>query len=106
MEVLSFSRKCLQFAGLGTDRHIHAGGKRVPRMLVRCIILGAELSVAAMFAMLVNQNWKHGLQAILFPLHMQLLAIVKIAFYTTLMVKSARMAELIDYLNDVVDKRE
>lgn len=105
MEILSSSRKYLRYAGLGTDRHIHVAGKHLPRTFVRCVIMGAELSVAAMFIMIVHKNMEHGLQAILFPLHMLMLACVKISFYTTLMVKSARMAEIIDYCNDVVDRR-
>lgn len=106
MKVLGTSRKCLSYVGLGNERYIPVAGIRVPRELIRCLYTSAEVSGIIMFAMIAIINLPFGLQAVLFPLHLISLSCMKTSMYTVLMAKAARMAELGDYLQMVVDERE
>lgn len=104
--ILSFSRKCLGYLGLGSERYFEVAGKRISRSFIRCLMLVAQVFSIIMFSVVTCVNAKNGLQEILFPLHLIFLAIMNMVVYIVLMKKSARMAELGDFLRDVIDNRK
>lgn len=106
MEILSISQKCLRYVGLGHEQDIPIAGKRVPRTLVRCIIIGGQFLFAAMFAAVVKCEWKRGVFAIVFPLHMSVLVLMKLSIYVVLIAKTDAIADLIEYLQDIVGRRK
>lgn len=104
MEILSTSKKCLRYVGLGGERHFSIANVRVSRTTVRCLILGCQLSYGTIFVGMVIKDRHLGLQQILFPLHLIFLTTIKISIYSVLMVKSDRIAQLVGYLQKVVNK--
>lgn len=106
MKILGASRKYLLYMGLASERHLPIANFRVSRALVRCTIIGSQLALATIFAVNITREWERGLYAVVFPLHLFLLISSKLCIYTVLAVKTDRIAELIDYLQHVVDARK
>lgn len=103
-KILGASKTCLLIVGLSSDKFVPIGGYNVPRSLVRFIVVLGQLSFAAMQIIILIRNLKLGLYAILFPVHVILLFFMKVSIYVVLMIKTDRITELIDYMQDVIDK--
>lgn len=105
MKVLGMSKLCILYVGLGKENFIPIYGYKVPRLLPRLFILLAKSSFATAQLLISIDRWNDGLHAVLFPLHAMVVFLIKTSIYAVLITKTDQIAEIIDYLQEVVDKR-
>lgn len=105
MKILSECKRFLSYGGLDTDQFIHINGKRIPRALPRTIIILALLLLGISAIINCIINYADGLQAILFPLDILLVVIMKLTSYVALLCQTEKIAELIEYLQMVIQQR-
>lgn len=106
VHILGTTKKCLLYLGLTSERHVPIGSARVPRTLIRCLIIGSQSVFVAISVIGVMQEWERGLYAIIYPLHLLLVVSSKLCIYTVFSIQTDRIAGLIGYLQDVVDERK
>lgn len=82
------------------------GGKRVPRIISRFIIISGLLLLTVIHSIKIYNRYPLGLQALLFPVHCLLLNNMKLAVYCILLWKIDQIAQLFDYLEMMVKWRE
>lgn len=95
----------LTYLGLGRDFHVDIGGFKVPKPVIWLWMLFTQVYFAGMQVIVIIINHAGGLPAILFPAHCISLIIMKSTIYTVLVLKTKKMWELMDYLQDVVNIR-
>lgn len=106
MQILGSAKKMLIYLGLGRDYHADIGGFKIPKPVIWLWLLFTQVYFAGMQVIVIIINHAGGLPAILFPAHCISLIIMKSTIYTVLVLKTQKMWELIDYLQDVVTIRE
>lgn len=106
MKILGTSQKCLRFVGLGRERDVQIGSKSISRTSVRCLIIGGQITFAVIFVIILLHALSRGLYAIVFPLHSIFIVLIKLLIYVVLILKTDQIAEIIDYLQDIVVKRK
>lgn len=105
MRILGMSRLCLLYIGLGSQSYVPIFGYNVPRALIRLFVILAQISFATLQFLVGREKCNEGLYAILFPMHLMVLFTMKALIYGVLIVKTNRITELIDYLQEVVTTR-
>lgn len=106
MKFFSVTRKCLEVSGLGNESHFEFCDFRFPRALIRWIILGNKISGIIVFSFLTYLNLQNGLQEILYLFHGAMLSAIRAIFYTILLTKSGGIAELEEFVRDVLNQRK
>lgn len=105
MRILNICKLCLGYAGLGKEEAVTICGRSVPRSFIRFFIVSSQVFFVTMEVLVLRKNLTSGLNAILYPLHLMLLYAMKGCVYVVLVNKSGTIAELIDYMQDVIDER-
>ena len=106
MEILRECKKLLFYGGLGTEQYVHIGRKRIPRTMIRATIIFFQLLLAGLtFIVSIKSFFKRGLAETLFPLQCSLLGSIKCSVYCVLLWKTNEIAQLIDYVQMVVQRR-
>lgn len=105
MKILKACKRFLSYAGLGHEQYVTIGGKSVPRMLIRAIYTAMLLTLSTINLIRCFMAYPIGPQAMLYPVLCFTLDINKFAVYRVLLYNTDRIAELIDYLETVVERR-
>lgn len=105
MKILKVCKRFLSFAGLGADEYVNIGGKNVPRMLIRAIYTAMLLTLSTINMIRCFMAYPIGPQAMLYPVLCFTLDMDKFAVYRVLLYNTDRIAELINYLEAVVERR-
>lgn len=105
MKILRDCKRYMSYSGLDIRKTINIGGVQFSRTFIRTLIFSIQFLLD--FIELINfiNNYGHGLKAILFPLHCVILYTMKLAIYIVLLTKTNQIAELMDYLEMIVNKR-
>ena len=101
--ILQQCKRLLSYGGLDTEQYIDIGGKRVPRIISRVIIMFGVMSLTIIHS--VNIYNALDLDRMLFHIHLAMLNNKKLAVYCVLLWKTDQIAQLIDYLRMVVERR-
>lgn len=106
IKILSGCKMFLSFAGLGNSDCVYFGEKRIPRWIARAFtILGQFILGGIALTNSIGNYYKDGLPGVIYPFHSVVVVVTKLAIYIVLMAKTERIAELIDYLEMVVNQR-
>lgn len=106
MKILQECKQFLSCAGLGTEQYVHIGGKRIPRMMIRATLTFVLLSGAILQYINTINSFADGIQAMLFPIHFLIHNSMKWAVYCVFLWKTNKIAELIDRVETVVNRRK
>lgn len=105
MKILRECKAILILLGVSAEKHIPIGNRHIPRLFSRFFIVLA-LAVCVIFGILfVKQNIKHGTTTILLPAAAAATFFSQIFVYVSLVLKIREIAQLIDYLEHVYNKR-
>lgn len=105
MKILSECKRFLSYGGLGTEPSINIAGKCIPRALPRAVISLAVFAFVISSAINCINSSDMGLTETLVPINYVVVFSVKLTSYGILIWKSNQIAELIDTLQLVIDKR-
>lgn len=105
MKILSECKLSLSLAGLGNADFVDIRGKRIPRWMTRAYTLFGQFVLGGIALINSINKYSLGLHAVIYPFHGVVVVITKLAIYIVLMAKTERIAELIDYLEMVVNQR-
>lgn len=105
MEILGECQLFMSYAGLSINKFVNIGGKHLPTTIIQTLILSALISFVCIQLTNSVNNITIGLQAMLFPVHCLVLVSIKLVTFIVLMVKNGEIAELIEYLQIVVNQR-
>ena len=105
MKILLECKRLMSYGGVGTEQYVDIGGKRVPRMLIRVFVIFMLLSLTIIHSINCHERYPLGLHAMLFSAHLFLLNNLKLAVYCVLLWKTDQIAQLIDYLRTMVERR-
>lgn len=104
MHILSECKSIITYAGLNNAKHIQIGGKMIHRTFIRCAVVSL-LTLATIIEITVCVKGRKSVDQILLPLHLGLSSTASLIIYIRLMSKSESINELIDYLEEIVNKR-
>lgn len=106
MEILVDTSRILAYSGLGIEQTVNIGGIHIPRAFIRVSIMSSPILFGIAEFCICVKSYAIGIQAILYPFHSLMINIMKLAAYSVLIGKTNKIAELIEYLQMVVDRRE
>lgn len=104
MKILIECKRLLSYGGMGAEQYVDIGGKRVPRIMTRLIIMSGVMLLAIFYS--INIYNSPDLDTMLFHVHLAMLHYHKWAVYCVLLWKTEQIAQLIDYLRTVVKRRK
>lgn len=105
MNILSECKTILTYAGLTETKHIEIAGRMINRTLIRMTMI-CLLFTALVIEFIVCLKGRHkSVDNVLLPLHLGLSCLASLFIYVRLMMKADKIHELIEYLEDVVNKR-
>lgn len=104
MQILSECKSIITYAGLNNAKHIQIGGKMIHRTFIRCAVVSL-LTLATIIEITVCIKGRKSVDQILLPLHLGLSSTASLIIYIRLMSKSESINELIEYLEQIVNKR-
>lgn len=103
MQILTECKLVMSYAGLGPAEKAKSNISRfVPRIILSSTLM---LHIWIQWHHLIQYK-AHGVQAILFPIHCILIFVMKLATYIVFIAKAGKIAELIEYLELVVNERK
>lgn len=105
MKTLSECQLFMSYAGLGTKKSVNIGGKHLPRAIIQILVVLVFISLLCIQVTNSINNFAIGPQAILFPVHSVVLVSIKLITFVILVVKIDEIAELFEYLQMVVNRR-
>lgn len=105
MKILKECKQFLSYAGLGTEKYVNIGGKRIPRAMIRAIPITMLAFGSILQSINSINNYHHGLLEVLLPFHSCLHFVVKCAVYCALLWETNQISWLIGYIEMVIQRR-
>lgn len=105
MKILEECKRFLSYGGLGTEQFVNIGKERLPRWIIRAMLTFTHVLMNWMQAIILVNNYKLGLHAILLSIHCLLNYVVKCAVYWALVWKVNKIVDLFYYIEIVVQRR-
>lgn len=103
MKILEKSEEFFSIAGLGIQRLVPIGGKVIPRIALRCFIVSMIALCCVLQGLTAIKHSDGGLTAVLMPVHLGLTYSSALSIYISLVFKTDRIVELLNYLRVVFD---
>lgn len=105
MKILRECKSILILLGISSEKYIPIKNLHIPRIFSRFFIVLA-LVICVLFGILcVKQKIQYGTAAILMPVAVSATFFFQIVIYISLVMKIREIAQLIDYLEHVFNKR-
>lgn len=105
MKILGECKRVLSYGGLGIGKSINIGGMHIPRFVPRTVISSALLLLGTSAIVNSIKNFGDGLEAVLYSFDCLIAMSMKLSTYLTLLWQTDQIAELIEHIRMVVNRR-
>lgn len=105
MKILRACRLVLAQTGLSNEKFACFTSRNVSPKYIRFISLSIQLSHMLMQMYHCIRDYSNGITAILLPFHLVIAATVQLFVYFSLILQSDQIAELLNFIQRVVDER-
>lgn len=105
MEVLTQTKRFFAYLGLGNENGVVVRNTHISKGTIRVFLMFIQVCFA--FPEILNcvNNYAIGLHAIMISIHRLIHYVVHLTTYVIWVTKMGKFAELVDYLQQVIDKR-
>lgn len=103
MSILKKTMIILASCGLGCDQFVQTAGKKIPRYVVRLNIILFVAGIIITEGILCINDYDNGFAAVLYSCSVLLTFLSAALIYCSLVVKSHKIIDLFNYLENVVN---
>lgn len=105
MKILQECKAILTLLGVGAEKIARINNRNIPRIILRCNIIVPFFICIYFSCVFSKNNIGHGAAVILMPIVLSVTFFFQVIVYSSLLLKTTEIAELMDFLENIVNQR-